>query len=176
MTPPAMAPAFGPELPPPDEPLELGEDPILMHLVTAHALHPPLIWTQSSSVAHDGHGGGFAGQLTHLRKRAGVMESTPTIMPLAYVAKEERRAPSKDSVGTDHNDQGHRNPCLLLIARSGHEGGYIGLNPQKTERNTKTEESMKGLTSKGRVNECNAHKGLLCILLCFGRGECDRWT
>ena len=74
MTPPAIAPALGPDPPPPEE-LEDGGAPIFVHMVTAQVSHPPPIWEHTSSDAQEGHGGGVAGQLAHLRKRVGLLKS-----------------------------------------------------------------------------------------------------
>ena len=78
MTPPAIAPAFGPELPLPDEAPDEGWAPIFVHCATAQVLQLSPISEQTSSEAQDGHGGGVAGQLAHLRKSVGVLKSTST--------------------------------------------------------------------------------------------------
>ena len=85
MTPPAIGPAADAE-PPPDDGLDVGWEPILVHIVTAQVSHPPPISEHISSEEQCGHNGGLVGQLAHLRKRVGFEKSASERIALALLA------------------------------------------------------------------------------------------
>ena len=102
MTPPAIAPALGPELPPDDE-LVGGWAPILVHCVTAHVLHPPPMSEHTSSEAQCGHWGGLDGHWAHLRKRVGELRSASTewgqqIRDIAHRARSPKLTETNENV------------------------------------------------------------------------------